>query len=185
MFTYRCCLLLTLEHIRRHTHCDIKKNDWVDYHKPIYNDGNFLRAQCPFIDNNSLNIKIRILIDKKALYVIIQRNNWIKHVYIDQFTMNELSLWSLYMCARLGLAIALLTALLKNALMCSKQYKLLNHDCQPIFMFMYIMLYIMHTYFMLFPALSNAVCRMLTFAIALCKCILTSSFFLVYWHMFI
>ena len=33
-----------------------------------------------------------------------------------------------------------------------------NHDCLPILMLLYIMLYIMLTYLMLFAALSNAVC---------------------------
>ena len=56
-----------------------------------------------------------------------------------------------------GLVIALLMAFLKNALMCIKKVKLINHDCLPILM-LYIMLYIMHAYLMLFAALSNAVC---------------------------
>ena len=33
---------------------------------------------------------------------------------------------------------------LKNALMCIKKVKLINHDCLPILMLLYIMLYIMH-----------------------------------------
>ena len=41
--------------------------------------------------------------------------------------------------------------------------KLINHDCLPIFMLLYIMLYIMFAYLMLFAALSNAVCIMLLF----------------------
>ena len=36
--------------------------------------------------------------------------------------------------------------------------KLINHDCLPISMLLYIMLYIMLAYLMLFAALSNAVC---------------------------
>ena len=56
---------------------------------------------------------------------------------------------------------------LKNALMCIKKVKLINHDCLPILMLVYIMLYIVHAYLMLyivlaylmlFAALSNTVC---------------------------
>ena len=43
---------------------------------------------------------------------------------------------------------------IKNALMCIKKVKLINHDCLPILMLLYIML----AYLMLFAALSNAVC---------------------------
>ena len=39
-----------------------------------------------------------------------------------------------------------------------KTVKLINHDCLPILMLLYIMLYIMFAYLMLFAALSNAVC---------------------------
>ena len=51
--------------------------------------------------------------------------------------------------------------------MCIKKVKLINHDCLPILMLLYIMLYIvlaclmlyiMLAYLMLFAALSNAVC---------------------------
>ena len=45
----------------------------------------------------------------------------------------------------------------KNALMCIKKVKLINHDCLPILMLLYIMLYVMLAYLMLFAALSNAV----------------------------
>ena len=45
-------------------------------------------------------------------------------------------------------------AFLKNALICIlKKVKLINHDCLPIIM----LLYIMFAYLMLFAALSNAV----------------------------
>ena len=44
-------------------------------------------------------------------------------------------------------------ALLTNALMCKFKIKLINHDCLPISMLLYIML----VYSMLFAALSNAV----------------------------
>ena len=47
---------------------------------------------------------------------------------------------------------------LKNALMCIIKVKLINHDCLPILMLLYIMLYIILAYLMLFAALSNAVC---------------------------
>ena len=47
---------------------------------------------------------------------------------------------------------------LKNAIMCIKKVKLINHDCLPISMLLYIILYIMLAYLMLFAALSNAVC---------------------------
>ena len=55
----------------------------------------------------------------------------------------------------------------KNAFMCIKKVKLINHDCLPILMLLYIMLYIVLAclmlyivlaYLMLFAALSNAVC---------------------------
>ena len=39
-----------------------------------------------------------------------------------------------------------------------KKVKLINHDCLPISMLLYIMLYIVLAYLMLFAALSNAVC---------------------------
>ena len=49
----------------------------------------------------------------------------------------------------------------KNALMCiinTKKVKLINHDCLPILMLLYIMLYVLFAYSMLFAALCNAVC---------------------------
>ena len=39
-----------------------------------------------------------------------------------------------------------------------KKVKIINHDCLPILMLLYIMLYIMLAYLMLSAALSNAVC---------------------------
>ena len=76
---------------------------------------------------------------------------------------------------------------LKNALMCilKKEVKLINHDCLPILMLLYIMLYIMLAYLMLLTALSNAVCLynayfLLFLTIDLCKCFLFSCFVLVY-----
>ena len=47
---------------------------------------------------------------------------------------------------------------LRNALMCMKKVKLINHDCLSILVLLYIMLYIVLAYLMLFAALSNAVC---------------------------
>ena len=62
--------------------------------------------------------------------------------------------------------------------------KLIHHDCLPILMLLYIMLYIMLVYFMLFAALSNSVClcnaSFSFFAIDFCKCFLFSCFVLVY-----
>ena len=42
--------------------------------------------------------------------------------------------------------------------MCIKKVKLINHDCLPILMPLYIVLYIVLAYLMLLAALSNAVC---------------------------
>ena len=39
-----------------------------------------------------------------------------------------------------------------------QKVKLINHDCLPILILLYIMLYIMLAYSMLFAALPNAVC---------------------------
>ena len=47
---------------------------------------------------------------------------------------------------------------LKNALMCIKKIKLINHDCLSILMLLCIMLHVMLAYLMLIAALSNAVC---------------------------
>ena len=61
---------------------------------------------------------------------------------------------------------------LKNALMCIKEnVKLINHDCLPILVLLYIMMYIVLAYLMLFAALSNAVClyNASFFAIDFCK----------------
>ena len=71
---------------------------------------------------------------------------------------------------------------LKNALMCIKKVKLINHDCLPISMLLYVMLYIVLAYLMLFAALSNAVClhNASFFAIDFCKCFIFSCFVLVY-----
>ena len=48
--------------------------------------------------------------------------------------------------------------ILKNALICIKKVKLINHDCLIILILLYIMLFIMLAYLMLLAALSNAVC---------------------------
>ena len=61
-----------------------------------------------------------------------------------------------------------------------KKVKLINHDCLPILMLLYIMLYIMLAYLM-FAALSNAVCLYNAFfAIDFFKCFLFSCSVLVY-----
>ena len=39
-----------------------------------------------------------------------------------------------------------------------KKVKLINHDCMPILMLLYVLLYIMLAYLMLFATLCNAVC---------------------------
>ena len=69
-----------------------------------------------------------------------------------------------------------------NALMCIKKIKLIKHDCLPILMLLYIMLYIVLAYLMLFAALTNAVClyNASFFAIDFCKCFLFSCFVFVY-----
>ena len=87
------------------------------------------------------------------------------------------------------LVIALLMVFIKNALMCIKKVKFINHDYLPILMLLYIMLCIMLAYLMLLAALSNAVCLllylmlfaciMLFFAIDFCKCFMFSCFVLV------
>ena len=68
-----------------------------------------------------------------------------------------------------------------------KKVKLINHDCLPILMLLYIRLYIVLAYLMLFAALTNAVClnnaSFFFFFIDLCKCFLFSCFVFVYFHM--
>ena len=58
--------------------------------------------------------------------------------------------------------------------MCIIKVKLINHDCLPILMLLYIMLYVVLAYLMLFAALSNAVClyNAFFFDIDFCKCFL-------------
>ena len=53
-----------------------------------------------------------------------------------------------------------------------KKVRLINHDCLPILMLLYIMLYIVLAYLMLFAALTNAVYlyNASFFAIDFCKC---------------
>ena len=41
---------------------------------------------------------------------------------------------------------------------CVQKSKLINHDCLPILMLLYIMLCILLAYLLMFAALSNAVC---------------------------
>ena len=54
--------------------------------------------------------------------------------------------------------MALLMVFLKIHECVLKKVKLINHDCLPILMLLYIMLYIVLAYLMLFAALTNAVC---------------------------
>ena len=63
-----------------------------------------------------------------------------------------------------------------------RRVQLINHDCLPILMLLYIMLYTMLAYLMLFAALSNAIClcNAYFFSIDLCKCFLFSCFDLDY-----
>ena len=75
--------------------------------------------------------------------------------------------------------------LVKNALMCTKKVKLINHDCLPIFLLLYLMLYITLAYIMMFAAMSIAVCLynasffwLLTFANAFSFHALTHSLFI-------
>ena len=76
-------------------------------------------------------------------------------------------------CAWFGLVIVLLMFILKNALMCTKKVKLINHACLPILVLLYIMLHTTLAYLMLFAALSNAVCLYNAFfAIDFFKCFL-------------
>ena len=57
-----------------------------------------------------------------------------------------------------------------------KKVKLINHDCLPILMLLYIML----AYLMLFADLSNAACLYNAFfAIDICKCFLFTCFVFV------
>ena len=42
--------------------------------------------------------------------------------------------------------------------MCIKKVKFINHNCLPILLLLYIVLYVMFAYLMLFSALSNAAC---------------------------
>ena len=82
--------------------------------------------------------------------------------------------------------MALLMVFLKNALMCIKKVKLINHDCLPILVLFYIMLYKMLAYLMLFASLSNAVCFYNGFSCAnafcfmLCLCLLTQFVYFKY-----
>ena len=81
--------------------------------------------------------------------------------------------------------MALLMVFLKNAFMCAKKVKLINHDCLPILMLLYIMLYIMLAhmtqyivlaFLMLFAALYNAVFLHTAFLFHVLICILHSAF---------
>ena len=105
-----------------------------------------------------------------------------RHTCFVQFTKTELYPWSLYICAWFGLVIALLMVFHKFSLMCIKEVKLIKHNCLPILMLLYIMLYIVLAYLMLFAALTNAVClnNASFVVIDLCKCFLFSCSVFVY-----
>ena len=63
-----------------------------------------------------------------------------------------------------------------------KKVKLISHDCLPILMFLYIMLYIVLAY-LIFAAFSNAVCLYNAFfAIDFCKCFLFSRCLSLFTH---
>ena len=78
--------------------------------------------------------------------------------------------------------MALLMVFLKMHLCVLCKVKLSNHDCLPILMLLYVMLYIVLAYLMLFAALSNAVClyNASFFAIDFCKYFLFSCSVLFY-----
>ena len=66
-----------------------------------------------------------------------------------------------------------------------KKVKLINQDCLPILVLLYVMLYITHACLMLFADICNADCLhnaffLFFFAIDFCKCFLLSCFVLVY-----
>ena len=111
-----------------------------------------------------------------------------RHTCFAQFAKTELYPWSQHICAWFGLVIALLMVFQKNAIMCIKKVKLINHYCLPILMLLYIMLHIMLACLMLVAALSNAVCLYNAsfffhfFAISFWECSLFSCFVLICWH---
>ena len=92
---------------------------------------------------------------------------------------NHIFSFSLYICAWFGLCW---WSFLKMYLCVFKKVKLINNDCLPILMLLYILLYIVLAYLMLFAALTNAVClyNASFFAIDFCKCFLFSCFVFVY-----
>ena len=61
-----------------------------------------------------------------------------------------------------------------------KKVKLINHDCLPILMLLYIMLYIVLAYLMLLYLMQFVCIMLLFFTIDFCKCFLLSCFVLVY-----
>ena len=69
--------------------------------------------------------------------------------------------------------MAVLMVFLKNALICIKKVKLINHDCLPILMLLYIMLYIVLAYLVLYIALA---CLMLFAALSSAVCLCNASF---------
>ena len=78
------------------------------------------------------------------------------HTCIVQFTQNELYAWSLYICA--WPCHNFVDCLSWKCINLYLIAILINHDCLPILVLLYIMLHIMLAYLMLFAVLSNAVC---------------------------
>ena len=75
-----------------------------------------------------------------------------------------------------------------------QKVKLINHDCLPILVLLYIMLYIVLAYLMLFAALTSAVCLynasffchcflQMLFIFMLCLCLLTHSLFISFFYL--
>ena len=64
----------------------------------------------------------------------------------------------------------------KKCINVHKKVKLIDHDCLPILMLLYIMLCIMLAYLMLFAALSNAVCLYNAFFIFFLSLIFANAF---------
>ena len=67
-------------------------------------------------------------------------------------------------------------------MMCILKVKLINHDCLPILVLLYVVLYIVLAYLMLLAALTKAVCLHNAYFLAIdfCKCYLFSYLVLVF-----
>ena len=77
-----------------------------------------------------------------------------RHTCFVQFKKTELYPWSLYICAWFGHVMALLMVFLKMHWCVLKKVKLINHDCLPILMLLYIILHIVLAYLMLYIVLA-------------------------------